>query len=87
MCAKDECTNVRENTRVRVFCSHDQHDALFLLQRELSHGTWRVESVSSDTFQTTEVCTCSFPDCTTALLANAMSGRSYARYASLADTL
>ena len=22
MSAKDECTNVRENTRVRVFCSH-----------------------------------------------------------------
>ena len=50
--------------------SIEKHDALFMLQQELPHGTWRVEQMSSDTFQTNEVRTCCFPDCTAALLAS-----------------
>ena len=37
MCAKNECTNVRENTRVRVSCSHESlFSVLFLKSHNIS---------------------------------------------------
>ena len=54
---------------VSIGASIDHHDALSTLQRQLLHGTRRLEQISSVSFQTCEVSTCCFPDCAAVFLA------------------
>ena len=66
------CNLLRQNQRVH----RSSRCSLRSAAGELPNGTWCVEQVSSDTFQTSEVSTCCFPDCTTALLASECNDKS-----------
>ena len=80
----------RKSSCVGVGESIDCHDALLVLQFVMGTPTRRVEQVSSGTLQTCEVRSARVPFPSVrlhSLQANAMSSRSDARYASLADTL